>query len=200
MNEREAIRRLQRGDIDGLEPLVRTYHLAAVRTAMLVLHDRELAEDVAQASFIRAFERIHQFDDTRPFGPWFLRGVANAARQAARTTRRQATLGGNSEVEADLSARLIDPELGPEDLLERAETMGEVRALLERLTPAQRAAIVQRYLFDQSELAVAQVLAIPVGTVKWRLSVARRRLRDFLRVSAAQEHPASVSKQGEGQR
>lgn len=180
VDEREAIERLRGGDIGGLEPLVRAYYLAAVRTAALILHDRDLAEDIAQAAFVRAYERIGQFDPARPFGPWFLRSVANAARQAARDGRRRAPPTADRDADADPAALLIDPDPGPEALLEQAETVAEVRALLRRLTPAQRAAIVQRYLLDQNEADVARALALPVGTVKWRLHVARQRLRALL--------------------
>ncbi len=76
MEEQEAIARLKRGDVGGLEALVHKYQVKAVRTAYLVVRDRALAEDIVQAAFLRAYERIGQFDAGRPFGPWFLRSVA----------------------------------------------------------------------------------------------------------------------------
>jgi len=68
MEEQEAIARLKRGDISGLEALVRKYQVQAVRAAYLITHDRGLAEDIVQAAFLRAYERIGQFDAGRPFG------------------------------------------------------------------------------------------------------------------------------------
>ena len=182
MEEREAIARLKRGDIGGLEALVRQYQVQAVRTAYLIARDRALAEDIVQAAFLRAYERIGQFDAGRPFGPWFLRSVVNDAVKAAACCERQVSLEAGSEGEgASLAALLADPGPGPADLLEAAETREAVWAALGRLPPAQRAAIVQRYYLGLSEAEMADELACPPGTVKWRLHAARKRLRALLR-------------------
>ncbi|MEO8609830.1 MAG: sigma factor [Chloroflexota bacterium] len=66
MNENQAIKRLKRGDINGLETLVRQHQVRAVRTAYLITQDRALAEDVVQAAFVRAYQHIDQFDVSRP--------------------------------------------------------------------------------------------------------------------------------------
>ena len=87
MNEHQAIARLKRGDIDGLETLMQLHQVRAVRTAFLITRDRALAEDVVQAAFVRVYERIAQFDSNRVFEPWLLRIVTNDAVKAA--TRRE---------------------------------------------------------------------------------------------------------------
>ena len=91
MGEREAIDRLKEGEVDALEPLVRRYHARAGRAAYLIVRDHALAEDVAQGSFVRAYERIGTFDASRPFGPWFMRIVVNEAIKAARERERTAS-------------------------------------------------------------------------------------------------------------
>jgi RNA polymerase sigma-70 factor, ECF subfamily len=58
MEESQAIARLKRGDIGGLEVLVRKYQAQATRTAFLIVRDRALAEDIVQAAFVRAYERF----------------------------------------------------------------------------------------------------------------------------------------------
>ncbi len=149
--ERQAIARLKRGDIGRLEPLVRRYQLPALRAATLITRDRALAEDIVQAAFLRAYERIGQFDPGRPFGPWFLRVVVNDAAKAAARRQRQQSL---DEPEADgtaIAERLAASEGDPLALLERAETEREISAALAYLPVAQRAAIVQRYYLDLSE-------------------------------------------------
>ncbi len=62
MDERAAVERLKGGDIGGLEWLVRRHHTRAVRAAYLIVRERTLAEDVVQSAFVRAYERIGQFD------------------------------------------------------------------------------------------------------------------------------------------
>src|SRR5687767_9639717 len=92
---------MQRGDIRGLAALVEAYQLRAVRTAMLITRDPALAEDVVQATFLRTFEKIHQFDASRPFAPWFMRSVVNAAVQAAK--KQQRTVSLDNEISEDNS-------------------------------------------------------------------------------------------------
>jgi RNA polymerase sigma-70 factor (ECF subfamily) len=182
MEEQEAIAWLKRGDIGGLEALVHKYQVQAVRTAYLITRDRALAEDIVQAAFLRAYERIGQFDAGRSFGPWFLRSVVNDAVKAAACRERQVSLEASPEGEGvSLADLLADPSPGPDDLVEAAELRQIVWAALGKLPPAQRAAIVQRYYLGMSEAEMADELACPPGTVKWRLHAARKRLRTLLR-------------------
>jgi RNA polymerase sigma-70 factor (ECF subfamily) len=181
MEEQEAITRLKQDDIDGLETLVRRYQVQAVRTAYLITRDRALAEDIVQAAFLRAYERIDQFDAGRPFGPWFLRSVANDAVKSVTRGKPQISLEtGTGEEEASLADFLVDPNPGPDETTEAVETRQMVWDALGRLPPAQRAAIVLRYYLDMSEAEMVEQLNCPSGTVKWRLHAARQRLRRLL--------------------
>jgi RNA polymerase sigma-70 factor (ECF subfamily) len=177
MDEREALARLKRGDIGGLEALVLRYQVQAVQAAYLVVSDYALAEDIAQAAFLRAFERIASFDASRPFGPWFMRIVVNRAISAA-GGRHDLSFEARSEAEPDLPS--TDP--GLQEILEAAETREEILAAMEKLSPGQRAAIVMRYFLDMSDAEVSQQLAVPEGTVRRRLHDARHRLRRLLTV------------------
>lgn len=117
MDEPDAIHRLKRGDIDGLEVLVRRYQLQAVRAASLIVRDPSLAQDVVQTAFVRAYERIGSFDARRPFGPWFLKLVVNdAIRAAARRSREVGTPTGTDA---------IDPDPSPERAWERPKPPGK---------------------------------------------------------------------------
>lgn len=184
MDERNAIARLKQGNIGGLETLVRTYQVQAIRTAYLICRDRALAEDIVQAAFLRVHQRIGQYDETRPFAPWFLRSVANdATKQAMRRQREVHVQSRDSESdEYGLSAHalLADPSLGPEALLEATETRQELRAALDALSPTQRQAIVLRYFLDLDVDDVAERLGMAPGTAKWHLHAARKRLGGLL--------------------
>src|SRR3990170_4599719 len=92
MDDGEAIRRLKRGDIGGLETLVSLYQVKAVRAAYLVTQDEAMAEDVAQEAFLRIYHRIHQFDEARPFQAYLMRSVINGALNAMRRQRRVLSL------------------------------------------------------------------------------------------------------------
>ena len=190
MNERRAIARLKQGDIGGLEYLVQAYQVRAVRAATLITHDRELAEDITQAAFIRSYERIHQFDAARPFGPWFLRAVVNDAVKAVTRARPQPSL--DSALPED-STTLIDPALNLDDLIEQAETQAAIWDALAHLPPEQRAAVVLRYYLGLSEAEIAEAQDCPPGTVKWRLHAARDRLRALLKPWRIAHHPETES-------
>src|SRR5664279_5956569 len=123
--ERAAIASLQAGDIGGLAALVEAYQLQAIRTAYLIVRDRPLAEDITQSAFIRAYERIAQFDSDASFGPWFLRSVANDAIKAVERGRRTDSLDNDVD-EGGQTTVLIDPTAGPEALLEQAEDASAV--------------------------------------------------------------------------
>jgi RNA polymerase sigma-70 factor (ECF subfamily) len=181
MEEAEAIARLKQGDVGGLEALVRGHQVQAVRTAYLITRDRALAEDIVQAAFVRAYERIEQFDTRRPFGPWFLRSVVNDAIKAASRRERWVSLEASDGAKAVLADLLADPNPGPAALVEAADIRRAVREALGMLPPTQRAATVLRYYLGLSEAEVAEELACPPGTVKWRLHAARKRLRTLLR-------------------
>jgi RNA polymerase sigma-70 factor (ECF subfamily) len=181
MEEQQAVARLKRGDIGGLEALVGRYQVRAVRAAYLVTRDRALAEDIVQAAFLKAYECISQFDAARPFGPWFLRIVVNDAIKAAARRERHVSLETASIGRASLIDLLADPNVGPADQVETGDMRQTVWDALGRLPPMQRAAIVLRYYLGLSESEMTEELACPLGTVKWRLHAARNRLRALLR-------------------
>ncbi len=180
-----AIRRLKRGDIGGLETLVARYQRQAVQTAYLVTHDEPLAEDVVQDTFVRFYQRIRSFDESRPFGPYFMRSVANAALNAAEKTSRWVQFGPDTDIQA--LADLLTASESVEAQAERTRLRQTVAAALAALPPRQRLAVVQRYYLGMTESEMAESLEAAPGTVKWLLNNARRRLRGLLRLERSVE-------------
>lgn len=178
--EREAIARLRRGEIDALELFVRLYQVKAVRAAYLITQDARLAEDIVQESFLNAYAHIHQFDPNRRFEPWFLRSVCNAAIKAAHRSQRSLSLDADGPEDVDFGALLVDNTPTPQEEAEQDEIRERVRAALGQLSPRQRAAVVQRYFLEMSEQQMAEALDSPPGTVKWLLNAARDKLRSIL--------------------
>jgi RNA polymerase sigma-70 factor (ECF subfamily) len=173
MQEREAVARLKRGDIRGLETLVGLYQQPARRAAVLVCRDPALAEDLVQAAFVRVYERIGQFDEARAFGPWFIRSVVNDALKAATRHRHLPLDAAGLETVAA-------PDGDPEAQVLAAETREALWAVLDQLSAEQRAAVVLRYYADLSDREVAEALDCPPGTVRRRLHDARLRLRQLV--------------------
>jgi RNA polymerase sigma-70 factor (ECF subfamily) len=171
---------MKAGDIGGLATLVEQYQVQAIRTAYLIVRERPLAEDITQAAFVRAYERINQFDIERPFGPWFLRSVANDAIKAVKRARRTVPLESESDEAASPATVRADPAPGPQALLETAEDAAAVWDALGRLPPEQRAVMVLRYFDGLSDAEIADQVDAPPATVRWRLFAARSKLRTWL--------------------
>jgi len=178
MDDLQAIRRLKRGDIGGLEDLVARYQTRAVETAFLITQDLALAEDVVQDVFVNLYRRIRHYDENRPFEPYLMKSVVNAALDAGQREARWVH-SAMEEDTGDLEA-LITRAASVEDQVEAAQLRGAIGAALAALPARQRAVIVQRYYLDMSEKEMAQVLESSPGTVKWLLSKARTRLRTLL--------------------
>ena len=181
MEDRIAISRIKQGDLNGLETLVNHYQVQAVHTAYMIVYDRALAEDVAQAAFVKAADHIHQFDEERPFAPWFFRIVVNDALKLARMRARNISLDEQlDEPTAQLAEWLTDPELKPEQFLEQKETRESILKAIQSLPPEQRAVVVMRYYLEMSEADMSAKMERPLSTIKWWLRDARKRLYDLV--------------------
>lgn len=178
MDEQQAIQRLKQGDIGGLEYLVSKFQLKAVRVAYLITRDLGLAEDVVQDTFINIFRSIRRFDANCPFEPWFLKSVINASVKIARMSARQIDFGDESE-ESEF-AELISRAESVEEQVESIELQNQVWEAMGKLSPRQRAVIVQRYFLEMSEKEMAVESGAAVGTIKWLLNAARQRLKTLL--------------------
>lgn len=178
MNEQEAIQRLKRGDVGGLETLVYSYQGKAVRTAYLITHDPHIAEDVVQDAFIQVYHAIRGFDATRPFEPWFMRSVVNASVKIMQGSARQVQVGDEADESllAELAARVESVEAQVESI----ESQNKIWDAMQKLSPRQRAVIVQRYFLEMSEAEMAEESGTATGTIKWMLNAARERLRGLL--------------------
>lgn len=178
MDESQAIQRLKRGDIGGLEFLVHRYQLKAVRTAYLITRDPQTAEDVVQDTFLQSYRSIARFDGTRPFEPWFMRSVVNEAVKMAQKAARQVQVG--EDVDGSVLAELAAQVESVETQVESIEVQNHIWDAMQKLSPRQRAVIVQRYFLEMSEKEMAEESDTAAGTIKWLLNAARERLRGLL--------------------
>lgn len=179
---RQAIARLKCHDIAGLETLVHLYQVKAVRAAFLILSDASQAEDIVQTAFLHMAEKIDQYDEQRPFEPWFMRIVVNSALQALRQPFHELSLEMTLSPDSTttLTDVLADETLLMDEQIEHRELSEAIREALNALPPLQRAAIVMRYYLDMSEQDMVEALHLPKGTIKWRLHAARQQLRSLL--------------------
>ena len=174
MDESTLIRHAANGDAAAWEPLVLAHQEAVFRLSYLLLGDPDDAEDVAQETFLRAWNHLKRFDTTRPLRPWLLNIASNLAsnrRRSAgrylaaltRASRHEPTSSSSTE---EKSAREMDAK----DLWRAVQT----------LSVADQQIVYLRYFLELSVAETAQALNIPEGTVKSRLSRALERLRGIL--------------------
>jgi RNA polymerase sigma-70 factor (ECF subfamily) len=169
------VRRARQGDADAYGELARRHQRAALRLATVVLGTPQGADDVVQQAMVRAWRAIGRFDDSRAFRPWLLRIVSNAARNDRRARGRAARLA----IRAAGLAPSADGSLGPdpEDAVVGDVDRRRVVAALNRLGAEDRLALALRHFEQLTEREMAEVLGVPGGTVKSRLSRAMGRLR-----------------------
>jgi len=137
-----------------------------------VLGDPDEADDAAQDGFLSALVKLSQYDARRPFGPWLMRIVANAATDRRR--RRQVR-----KVE-QLDPGLVGGGPRPDTDALRNELGDRLRAALAELPARRRTAVVLFDVEGYSHAEIAGMLGIPEGTVRSEVFHARRRLRALL--------------------
>jgi RNA polymerase sigma-70 factor (ECF subfamily) len=171
--ETELVARAVDGDRQAFGNLVQHFAGSVRRVARAVLRDPDEADDAAQDAFVRAFENLHRFDRRRPFGPWLMQIVANAARDRLRrqAVRRAAPL--DEELPAS------DPQ--PSEEVERAALGERLREALNQLPERRRLAVVLFDVEGYSSGEIAGILRIPEGTVRSEVFHARRALRTLLK-------------------
>lgn len=171
--EGELTQRALAGDADAYGEVASRHRAAALRVAAVVLGTTEGADDVVQQALERSWVALDQLDSERAFRPWFLRIVANLARNERRSRGRR----------AHLASRMGAVENGvatPEEVVVEDHEREEVVAALSRLDASDRLVIALRHFEDLSEREMSEVLDCPPGTVKSRLSRAMVRLRKLL--------------------
>jgi len=170
--EADLVARTLAGERAAFGVLVERYAPQARRVARAVLNDPDEADDAAQDGFLSALVKLGQYDARRPFGPWLMRIVANAATDRRR--RRQVR-----KVEP-LDPGLVGGGPRPDTDAVRSELGEHLRAALAELPPRRRTAVVLFDVEGYSHAEIAEMLGIPEGTVRSEVFHARRRLRALL--------------------
>jgi RNA polymerase sigma-70 factor (ECF subfamily) len=171
-DEAELVARTQAGERAAFGVLVERYAPQARRVARAVLGDPDEADDAAQDGFLSALVKLGQYDARRPFGPWLMRIVANAATDRRR--RRQVR-----RVEP-LDPGLVGGGPRPDTEAVRSELGERLRTALAELPPRRRTAVVLFDVEGYSHAEIAGMLGFPEGTVRSEVFHARRRLRALL--------------------
>jgi RNA polymerase sigma-70 factor (ECF subfamily) len=181
--ESALIGEASKGDLDAFNQLVLLYQDIAYYYANSVLGDAAAAEDSAQESFIKAFQKIRSFRGGS-FRAWLLKIVTNTAYDFLRRTNRHPvqSLFPKDEYgeEIESHAWLVDPSVSVEEAVEQAEIAKHLYQLLDELPEIYRSVLTLVDLYDLDYGEAAEILNVPLGTVRSRLSRARIQMRKKL--------------------
>lgn len=162
---RELVELAQKGDHEAFEHLCGRMAGRLYATAVLVLRDGEAARDAVQETLIEVWRRLPMLREPDAFGGWVQRILVRRCYAAVGRRRRLAEI---SVVDLDASTASPEADLVLVDQVERA---------FRRLTPAQRAILTLHHRLGYGDTDTAEILGIPVGTVKSRLNRAKSALR-----------------------
>ena len=179
-SEKTLIVRSQQGDLEAFNQLVLHYQDGLYRYAMSMVNDSDLAEDVTQESFIKAFQNIKTlYGDS--FRAWLFKIATNTAHDITRRTARHPLIPlyptDENDEELESPYWLIDPNFSVEETVQSDETSARLRQLLDELPEVHRNVLTLIDLQDMDYTEAAKILNIPLGTVKSRLARARLQLK-----------------------
>ena len=159
--ERQWVERCREGDQNALGSLIAKHRNRLIRTATNLLRDRHEAEDVSQEAFLKAFREIAKLRDDRAFSGYLYRICVRLCMDRLRLKRAEL-------VEFDSA----QPHQGG-----AVENRVVIEKLLSQLAPELRTTLVLREMEQLSYEEVAELMRVPVGTVRSRLHTARERFR-----------------------
>ena len=173
----DIVQRVRAGDVDAFGQIVKGYERRVFALAVMILRNREGADDVTQDAFVRAFERLDLYDVRRPFYPWLatitMRLSRNWLARHSPGARRETPIQPESSAYASAAPAALDV-LAAEDEGRR------LWRLVERLPLGERTAVVLHYRQELSVSEVASAIGVTAGTVKTLLFRARQHLRASL--------------------
>ena len=173
-DEPGLLRAAQGGDHTAFAEVVRRYQRSVYRVAYALTRNPDDADDLAQETFVRAYQAIGRFRVGEPLYPWLARITTNLAFSLFRRRKRRPETPLEPLVEA---GRQWGVEDDPAERVERNEQAGHLEAAFAELKPEHQTILALRVVDEQSYEAIAATLGVPVGTVMSRLSRARAELK-----------------------
>ena len=187
-SDEELMARLQKGQKEALGELVRRYEKELYGYLRRLVGDPTLAEDIFQSTFLQLYQKVDQYERGRAVRPWLYALATNLAIDAMRRAGRRQAVSldrlqeqGEEQNAGSLLQLLAAQDDEPFRNLEAKERAELVQRALLELPEPMRAVVLLAYYRGLKYNEIAEILGIPLGTVKSRLHMALRRLYELLR-------------------
>jgi RNA polymerase sigma-70 factor, ECF subfamily len=168
LSDARLVEEARRGNRDSFGFLVQRYERRLVRVILRFVSDLELAKDLAQETFLRAYTRFDQYDPSRRFGPWLFRIGVNLTFDHLRRRRRRGRWALFSDYWATGNS---DPPVS--DPRGEIDTRQEVQCVLGQIPEKYRTVLILRDMENFSTSEIAAILDRKEATIRWRLAEAR---------------------------
>lgn len=182
-DEQALIERCKSGDLRAFDQLVSAYEKRVFNCALRITGNYHDASDVTQEAFLRAFNSINTFRGDAKFATWIYRIVTNVYLDERKKSKahRQTSLDDYIELEENSVTRQIqDDSPSPEEIVETEERAQVLQAAINSLPDYQRIIVTLYHMQHRSYEEIAEIMNLPIGTVKSRLNRARIALGEKL--------------------
>jgi RNA polymerase sigma-70 factor (ECF subfamily) len=180
-DDRRLIAECLGGRPAAFEDLVRRYQDRLYNTVYRLTDNAEDARDIVQESFLSAYQALHRFKGDSQFFTWLYRIAVNTAITFKRKQHVVLRIDRGRDDHNSHGEPLDSSEFSrPEHALEQAEQEQLVRGALARLSPEHRMVLILKDMEEQKYEAIAEILQVPIGTVRSRIHRARMELRLLL--------------------
>jgi RNA polymerase sigma-70 factor (ECF subfamily) len=176
-----------RGGSEGAyRELLGRYQRPVFSLVYRMVRDRELAEDLAQETFVKVFNHLGSYDPKYKFSSWIFKIANNLAidtlrRKGLKTVSLDGSRNATTEEETEASRiSIATDDENPEELLLAKELGRDIEQAIARLRPEYRTAVILRHVEGRAYEEIAEIMEVPLGTVKTYIHRARTELRGLL--------------------
>lgn len=186
LDDRDVVAHALEGRDSAFRELLSRYERPVFSLVIRMVRDPTLAEDLAQEAFIKAFNALDSYDPSYRFSNWVFKIANNLAidhlrRKRLDTVSLDTAPGGEENGESEgLRMQIADSGESPQDYTESRELGGQIEQAIGRLRPEYRTAILLRHVEGHAYDEIADIMELPLGTVKTYIHRGRSELKDLL--------------------
>jgi RNA polymerase sigma-70 factor (ECF subfamily) len=183
LSDQEVVTLARAGREAAYRELIRRYERPVFALVFRMVRDRELAEDLSQETFVKALNALDSYRTEFKFSSWIFKIANNAAIDHLRRRELDTlSLDGSPHAATPEAMQATALQIGarqesPLDAVEAKELGGEIEAAIGRLRPEYRSCILLRHVEGRAYEEIAEILDLPLGTVKTYIHRARNELR-----------------------